>query len=129
MTEKEMLQRVLQDMMVLKKIILDHINGSKAPEADKEIMSLEECAEYTGLKKSTLYQLTSQKKIPHFKPNGHRIFFRRADTLKWLQSNRIATADDGFARIAQSGIVTADEIEQSAAQHLVSHRRPGRRSV
>ena len=24
---------------------------------------------------------------------------------------------------------TADEIEQSAAQHLVSHRRPGRRSV
>ena len=66
MTEKEMLQRVLQDMMVLKKIILDHINGSKAPEADKEIMSLEECAEYTGLKKSTLYQLTSQKKIPHF---------------------------------------------------------------
>ncbi|MGO1344265.1 helix-turn-helix domain-containing protein [Chromohalobacter japonicus] len=71
-------------------------------------------AEYTGLKKSTLYQLTSQKKIPHFKPNGHRIFFRRADILKWLQSNRIATAD---------------EIEQSAAQHLVSHRRPGRRSV
>lgn len=114
MTEKEMLQRVLQDMMVLKKIILDHINGSKAPEADKEIMSLEECAEYTGLKKSTLYQLTSQKKIPHFKPNGHRIFFRRADILQWLQSNRIATAD---------------EIEQSAAQHLVSHRRPGRRSV
>jgi len=52
MTEKEMLQRVLQDMMVLKKIILDHINGSKAPEADKEIMSLEECAEYTGLKKA-----------------------------------------------------------------------------
>ena len=77
MTEKEMLQRVLQDMMVLKKIILDHINGSKAPEADKEIMSLEECAEYTGLKKSTLYQLTSQKKIPHFKPNGHRCVFRR----------------------------------------------------
>ena len=33
MTEKEMLQRVLQDMMVLKKIILDHISGSKAPEA------------------------------------------------------------------------------------------------
>ncbi len=51
MTEKEMLQRVLQDMMVLKKIILDHINGSKAPEADKEIMSLEECAEYTAEEK------------------------------------------------------------------------------
>ena len=48
MTEKEMLQRVLQDMMVLKKIILDHINGSKAPEADKEIMSLEECAEHSN---------------------------------------------------------------------------------
>ncbi|MBK1851555.1 helix-turn-helix domain-containing protein [Marinobacter sp. 1-4A] len=114
MTEKEMLQRVLQDMMVLKKIILDHVKGSKVPESDKEIMNLEECAEFTGLKKSTLYQLTSQKKIPYFKPNGNRIFFKRADVLQWLQSNRIATAD---------------EIEQAAAQHLVSHRRPGHRRV
>ncbi|MDI5619376.1 transcriptional regulator, partial [Salmonella enterica subsp. enterica serovar Anatum] len=53
MTEKEMLQRMLMDMSLLKKLITDHIKNEQRPDTTKEILTVEECAELTGLKKST----------------------------------------------------------------------------
>ena len=38
MTEKEMLQRMLMDMSLLKKLITDHIKNEQRPDTTKEIL-------------------------------------------------------------------------------------------
>lgn len=60
----------------------------------KEILTLDEVAQYTGLTKSYLYKLTSGSMIPHSKPNGKNCFFRRSDVEEWLMNNPVATNTD-----------------------------------
>lgn len=60
----------------------------------KEILTLEETMLYTGLKKSYLYKLTSNRAIPHYKPNGKNCFFRRDELDAWLTSNPVATNEE-----------------------------------
>lgn len=62
--------------------------------AQKEVLTLEEVAQYTGLKKSYLYKLTAAKAIPHYKPNGKNCFFRRTELEEWLTTNPVATVAD-----------------------------------
>lgn len=62
--------------------------------AQKEVLTLDEAAQYTGMKKSSLYKLTSEKKIPHYKPNGKNCFFRRTELEDWLTTNPVATVAD-----------------------------------
>lgn len=60
----------------------------------KEVLTLDEAAQYTGMKKSYLYKLTAAKAIPHYKPNGKNCFFRRTELEDWLTTNPIATVAD-----------------------------------
>lgn len=67
----------------------------------KEVLTSGEAALYMGLSKNYLYKLTSQNKIPHYKPLGKMCFFNRLEIEKWLQSNRVAT-DDEISQQAQT---------------------------
>lgn len=58
---------------------------------EKNILSFEETVEYTGFSDSYLYKLTSGRKIPHYKPTGRKIFFRREEIDAWLLRNPIKT--------------------------------------
>lgn len=60
----------------------------------KEVLTLDEAAQYTGMKKSYLYKLTASKAIPHYKPNGKNCFFRRTELENWLTTNPVATVAD-----------------------------------
>lgn len=60
----------------------------------KEVLTLDEAAQYTGMKKSYLYKLTAAKVIPHYKPNGKNCFFRRTELEDWLTANPVATEAD-----------------------------------
>lgn len=60
----------------------------------KEVLTFDEAVRYTGIKRSTLYKLTSKQVIPHSKPNGKMIFFRRVELEQWLMSNPVATTTD-----------------------------------
>lgn len=60
----------------------------------KEVLTLDEAAQYTGMKKSYLYKLTASKAIPHYKPNGKNCFFRRTELEDWLMTNPVATVAD-----------------------------------
>lgn len=60
----------------------------------KEVLTSEEAARYLGISKSYLYKLTMQQKIPHFKPLGKMCYFNRHELEQWLQSNRVATAEE-----------------------------------
>lgn len=68
--------------------------GRKVLFAQKEVLTLEEVAQYTGLKKSCLYKLTASKAIPHYKPNGKNCFFKRTELEEWLTTNPVATTAD-----------------------------------
>lgn len=77
--------------------ILDRLQSLER--AAKTVLNLDECAAYTGLAKSYLYKLTSLCKIPHYKPHGKRIFFKREEVDAWLLQNPVAT-DEGIQRAA-----------------------------
>lgn len=54
----------------------------------KKVLSIDEAAEYTGLKKSYLYILTSQDRIPCYRPFGKKIFFKREELEEFLTSDK-----------------------------------------
>lgn len=55
----------------------------------KQIINVDELACLTGLSKSTIYKLTNERVLPHYKPGGKIIFFKRIEIDKWLLSNSI----------------------------------------
>jgi excisionase family DNA binding protein len=71
--------------------------------ANKNTLTLDECAAYTDLSTSHLYKLTSSGAIPHYKPNGKKLYFDRSEIDAWLRQNRVSTRA---------------EIEQQAADHM-----------
>lgn len=60
----------------------------------KEVLTSDEAARYLGISKSYLYKLTMRQLIPHYKPLGKMCYFNRQELEAWLQSNRVATADE-----------------------------------
>lgn len=61
--------------------------------APGKVMSLTECAKYTGLCEQTLYRKTSAGQIPHSKRAG-RLFFDRAQVDAWLLEKEVPTKSD-----------------------------------
>jgi len=74
----------------------------------KDVLNFSETCKYLGLSKSHLYKLTSSKSIPHFCPQGKRLYFKRTDMGDWLLRNRQDTQD---------------EIEQQAANYIIKKGR------
>lgn len=60
----------------------------------KEVLTSAEAARYMGISKSYLYKLTSEGKIPHYKPMGKMCYFNRSEVEQWLQRNRCATSTE-----------------------------------
>lgn len=59
--------------------------------AAKEVLNLEEAAMFLGISKSSLYKMTHNQVIPYFKPNNKMVYFEKAELLKWLRQNPVAS--------------------------------------
>ena len=57
----------------------------------KEIFNFSEACTFLDYSKSYLYKLTHSRRIPHYKPNGKKLYFKRVDLEDWLLRNRIKT--------------------------------------
>lgn len=55
----------------------------------KELLTIKEASVYLGIAKSYLYKLTSAKKIPHYKPNGKLVYFKRKELYDWAIQNQV----------------------------------------
>lgn len=66
----------------------------------KEMLTIEEAARYTGYSKSSLYKLTASKSIPHYKPTGGTCYINRVELEEWMQSNRVSTEAELNVRAA-----------------------------
>jgi excisionase family DNA binding protein len=60
--------------------------------AQKTVLTFDEFCRYTGISKSWGYKLTSQRAVPHYKPNEKAIYFHKAEVDSWLLQNPIRTA-------------------------------------
>jgi excisionase family DNA binding protein len=80
--------------------------------SQKNALTFDEGAVFTGISKSHLYKMTSAGAIPHYKPRGKMIYFDRAELENWLLQNRVATAE---------------EIEAKASSYDAQYRRRGAR--
>jgi len=69
-------------------------------------LNLMEAAEFLDFSRSYLYRLTSQGRVPCYKPEGKRIYFDRAELVNWLKRNRIRPQE---------------ELEATAANYVVNN--------
>lgn len=54
----------------------------------EKLLTIQNISSLLGVKKSYVYWLTHQKKIPHLKINGH-LRFRQSDIDEWLRSQEV----------------------------------------
>lgn len=74
----------------------------------KEVLTFQDACKYLDISASHLYKLTSQKQVPHFCPQGKKLYFNRAELDEWLQRNRQSSSD---------------EIEEQAANYIINNKR------
>lgn len=72
----------------------------------KNVFNLKEACEYMQVSASHIYKLTSAGQIPHYCPNGKRLYFKREELDSWLLRNRKSEV---------SGVL----IERAAADYLI----------
>jgi len=74
------------------------LSETKLPEEESEshaseIMNIEEAAVYLKMAKQTVYSMISRRLLPYFK-RGKRVFFRKAELLKWFEKGRKYTREE-----------------------------------
>jgi len=74
----------------------------------KTVLNFNEACSYLDVSQSHLYKLTSTRQIPHFCPQGKKLYFNRTELDVWLQRNRQSTNE---------------EIEQEVNEKLLNSRR------
>ena len=74
----------------------------------KSVLNFNEACRYLEISPSHLYKLTSTRQIPHFCPQGKKLYFNRQELEDWLQRNRQSTTD---------------EIDKEATDYVISHKR------
>jgi excisionase family DNA binding protein len=79
------------DLTLLLQRIEEQMNANNL--ASKEIFSVNEAAEFLGLKTSYLYQLTSKRLIPFYRP-GRKLYFKKSDLVDWISKHRQATVTE-----------------------------------
>lgn len=85
--------------MTQEDLILDRLNRieKKIEEQNllqKAVLNFTEATEYLDISASHLYKLTSQKLIPHFCPQGKKLYFRRDELDAWLLRNKQASSQE-----------------------------------
>lgn len=60
---------------------------------DDDFMNIEQVASFIGLSKATIYGLTHERSIPHFK-TGKRFYFKKSDIVNWITSTKITTKQE-----------------------------------
>lgn len=79
---------------------------------NKEVLNVDDVCKYLAISASHLYKLTSKKQIPHYCPEGKKLYFSRTEIDQWLMRNKQSTTE---------------EIDMAAANYLIKNNRRGLR--
>jgi excisionase family DNA binding protein len=69
--------------------------------SQKAVLNIGEVCTLTGLSKSTIYKLTMNGKIPHYKQAKH-LYFDRVEIENWLKANRGFDIDEVEAQASSA---------------------------
>tara|TARA_B110000483_G_scaffold65855_1_gene82373 strand:+ start:602 stop:823 length:222 start_codon:yes stop_codon:yes gene_type:complete len=58
---------------------------------EKNILTVDEVINYTGFSQKQIYKLTSSRQIPHYKPSGRKLFFKKDELDEWITQGRVKT--------------------------------------
>jgi len=65
------------------------LTGSKEESITlKEMLTIEEAAEYMGISKSSLYKMNMTNELPTYRPGGKRVYLKRSEINDWLTMTR-----------------------------------------
>lgn len=80
--------------MLLQKLdkIVELLESQKL--VQKTVLNFNEACLYLDISPSHLYKLTSARQIPHFCPQGKKLYFKREELDQWLQRNRQNTVQE-----------------------------------
>jgi len=92
--------------MINENLILDKLSliAEKLDEQNrlqKNVLNFNEACKHIDASPSHLYKLTSTRRIPHFCPEGKKLFFKRDELDIWLQRNRQSTKDEIAEQVNQ----------------------------
>lgn len=74
----------------------------------KEMLNVQELADYIGMSPSSIYKLVYNNIIPFYKPNGKILYFDREEINNWLRQNK-----------SQS----VSQIQEQALQYSLKNRK------
>jgi excisionase family DNA binding protein len=94
--DEEILKQIDERLIRIEKMLIEQ----------KTTLDMDEAVEYTKIKKSYLYRLTSESKIPHYK-RGNKLYFDRTELDSWMK---------------QHPVKTEDEIDSEAATYCSTHK-------
>ncbi len=90
-----------------------------------EFLPLEVAAEYLGFSTSTMYKMTHENRIAYYKPGGKKLLFKRSELDRWVESHRIATADELDTKAANAIVLGSKNNPKHAAKSLGELRVAG----
>jgi len=75
---------------------MEHISKAleRFLEQIKPVLIFEEGCNYCGISASSMYKHTSLNRIPHYKPEGKLIYFKRQELDEWMLRNRQSTEEE-----------------------------------
>ena len=60
-------------------------DDSSPTQDDDQMMTMDEACQFIGKKRSTMYSLTSEQRIPYRK-RGNKLYFFKKELVEWIQS-------------------------------------------
>lgn len=60
-------------------------DDSSPTQDDDQMMTMDEACQFIGKKRSTMYSLTSERRIPYRK-RGNKLYFFKKELVEWIQS-------------------------------------------
>ena len=61
---------------------------------EKNILTVDDLMDYTTFSQKQIYKLTSTRAIPHYKPSGRKLFFKKDEIDDWINKGRVKTMNE-----------------------------------
>lgn len=74
--------------------ILSCLQRNNSILSNKTILTFDEGCRYCGISPSSMYKHTSANRIPHYKPEGKLIYFKREELDNWMLRNRNSSTNE-----------------------------------
>lgn len=89
---REMLEPIIDDCIA--RALNKYINELRfdTPTTDN-VLGVIEVATYLKISKATVYKLTMDQQLPHYK-QGKRLYFRKEEIDNWINKGKVKTQDE-----------------------------------